>query len=456
MKRLLMAGLLVATTGCTGPRNETEATGPERAALVAKIDSIINGPIARGKVAGASIAVVKGRDTIAVRAFGKANIELDVPTPPHAGYQIGSVTKQFTAAAVLQLVERGKINLDDDVTKYLPGYNTGGRKIPVRRLLNHTSGIRNYTEIPAFRAFAPRRLDRDTLVALLSKQPFDFEPGDEQRYTNSAFFLAGLIIAKASGMPYEEYVQKHLFDQAGMKDSYYCSDSKIHTNAVTGYDIDSTGLIYKGTMSHQWPYAAGSLCSSAIDQVAWNEALHRNGTILGAAAYQTMITPTALNDGTVPGYGMGIAVRPRLGRKVLHHGGGIDGFVSENLYFPDDSLSVVVLFSGGENPEQYAVEIARLILGDRGADQAQAMDGDINRFAGTYVDRNGGGAEIAIVDGKVTAAVPALGLSGLAMTYLGGGAFAGDRLRLRFADGGQAPATVRMDLEYYNLLLTRK
>ena len=115
-----------------------------------------------------------------------------------------------------------------------------------------------------------------------------------------------------------------------------------------------------------------------------------------------------------------------------------------------------MLFSGGENPEQYAVEIAKLILGDRGADQAQAMDGDISRFAGSYVDRNGGGAEIAIVGGKVTAAVPALGLSGVAMTYLGGGTFAGDGLRLTFAQGGRAPATVRMDLEYYNLLLTRK
>src|SRR5262249_34986975 len=219
-----------------------------------------------------------------------------------AVYEIGSGTKQFTAAALLQLVEQGKVNLDDDISKDLPDYNAQGRKIPVRRLLDHTSGIKGYTEIPEFRTLIPLKLPRDTLVKIFSKKPFDFEPGEEQIYNNSAFFLTGMIIAKVSGMPYEDYVEKNLFAKAGMNDSHYCSESKIIKNKVEGYDTDSTGPINKGALSHKWPYAAGSLCSSAVDLVRWNEALHRDGKILGPAAYQEMITPGKLNDGTVVGY----------------------------------------------------------------------------------------------------------------------------------------------------------
>lgn len=149
--QIAVAGLLVMAA-CGGAKTATAPSGnAKRQALVTEIDWIISEPIAAGKVAGASIAIVKGRDTIAVQGFGKANLELDVPTKAHATYEIGSVTKQFTGAAIMQLVEQGKISLDDDMSKYLPDYNAQGRKITVQRLLDHTSGIKGYTEIPEFR-----------------------------------------------------------------------------------------------------------------------------------------------------------------------------------------------------------------------------------------------------------------------------------------------------------------
>lgn len=456
--QLAVAGLFVMA-GCGGAETASAPSGnAERQALVAKIDSIINEPIAAGKVAGASIAIVKGRDTIAVQGFGKANLELDVPTKARATYEIGSVTKQFTGAAIMQLVEQGKISLDDDLSKYLPDYNAQGRKITVERLLDHTSGIKGYTEIPEFRTLSLFKYPRDTLVTIFSKKPFDFEPGQEQIYNNSAFFLAGLIIEKVSGMSYEEYVQKNLFDKAGMKDAHYCSESKIVKGKATGYDADSAGLIQKEPISHQWPYAAGSLCASAIDLVAWNEALHQKGAILGAAAYQEFITPETLTDGTALGYSKGIAVYPRVGHRALHHGGGIPGFLSSNNYFPDDSLSVVVLFNGsGAGPDEYAMKIAELVLG-KPADQAKAMDGDAARFAAVYAGRGRGRPmemTIAVADGNVTAKTP-FGEKPDTLTYIGNNTFLMGEAHLIFSEQGGKITKLRIDAGYGNNVLDRK
>ena len=461
------AWLVVLTAGaaaCGGakgtPGGSAPAQGGDRPALVAKIDSIISTEITKGMVAGASIAIVKGKDTIAVQSFGKANIELNVPTMAHATYEIGSVTKQFTAAALLQLVEQGKVNLDEDITKYLPGYNSQGHQIPVRRLLDHTSGIKGYTELKAFGPLSAFKLPRDTLVKLFSKEPFDFNPGDEEIYNNSAFFLAGLIIEKVSGTPYEDYIQKNLFDKAGMKDAHYCSESKVYKNQVTGYDGDSAGFVHKAPISHQWPYAAGSICSSAIDLVAWNEALHREGKILGPAMHQEMITPGKLNDGTTLGYGKGIAVYPRVGHKAYHHGGGIPGFLSENIYFPDDSLSVVVLFnSAREGPDNFALAIAQLILGPP-AEHSTPMEGDVHRFVGTFAG-NGRGRPTEIVvtvkDGKVMAKLPGPPSdSARTLTYIGGNKFAHDEMDLIFLGQNGKIGTLRIDAGYGNNLLKRK
>ncbi len=452
--------IAIGLAGCGGNSSGAGAGDAARRALVATIDSIVTAPIAAGKVVGASIAVVKGRDTIAVKGFGKANLELDVPTPPRTSYEIGSVTKQFTGAAIMQLVEQGKISLDDDLSKYLPDFKTGGRKISIRRLLDHTSGIKGYTEIPEFREIGLVKRPIDTLLKLVQKKPFDFEPGEEQIYNNTAFFLAGLIVEKVSGMSYQEYVQKNLFDKAGMKDAHYCSETRIHKGKATGYDSDSAGPVLKAPLSHVWPYAAGSLCSSAIDLVAWNEALHRDGKILGPAAYQEFITPYKLNDGTLVGYSKGIAVYGRLGHRTLHHGGGINGFLSENMYFPDDSLSVVVLFNtaGPGSPDEAAEAIAEAVLG-KAPDLSKPVDGDINRFAGTFTGRGRGRpAEFvfAVDAGKLTVKGQAPRDSARTLSYIGNNTFTREYLNYIFADQGGKITGVRLDGGYGNNPLKRK
>ena len=187
--------------------------------LATTIDAIVEAPIKAGKVAGASLVVARGNQTIVERAYGFADLQLDVPTPPGAIYEIGSVTKQFTAAAMLLLAEDGKLSLDDELTKFLPDYPTAGHRVTVRHLLNHTSGIKGYTELPEFGEFMMLRKPKDELVKLFSSKPFDFPPGEDLIYNNSAFFLLGLIIEKVAGQSYADFVKARLFEKAGMKDS---------------------------------------------------------------------------------------------------------------------------------------------------------------------------------------------------------------------------------------------
>lgn len=367
------------------------AQGRPRAEQVAAIDSIAQAPIKTGRAAGMSVAVVRGADTIVLRGYGHADLELDVPTPAGAVYEIGSVTKQFTAAAIFQLAERKALSLDDEITKHLPTYPTQGHRITIRRLLNHTSGIKGYTELPRFwTAIAMRDLHRDSLVEFFAKEPFDFAPGEMMIYNNSAYFLLGLVIEKASGESYETYVKKHLFDPADMKASHYCTNDVIVKNRAKGYAFGQQGLQRAPYLSHVWPYSAGSLCSTAGDLVAWNRALHGSrgagGSILPAHAYQEYLTPGTLNDGAQLRYAYGLAITETDGRRRISHGGGIYGYASEARYYPSEDLIIVVLINtaGGSNPSAIADGIENVVLGNAPAPPERRFAGDLNRFTGTY------------------------------------------------------------------------
>jgi CubicO group peptidase (beta-lactamase class C family) len=308
-----------------------------------------------------------------------------VPTPERAIYEIGSVTKQFTAAAILQLQEQGKLSLDDEITKYLPNYPVQGRRVTIRRLLDHTSGIKGYTELPEFAALMSRSLLRDSLVALFGVKPFDFAPGDAMVYNNSAYFLLGLVIEKVSGVSYAVYMRENLFKRAGMPDSRYCSNTDVVPRRAHGYDAAPGGLRLAQYIDFTWPYAAGSLCTTAGDLVAWTRALH-GGAILGAAAYRELLSPGTLNDGTTLRYAKGLFVGDSvLGHRTIHHGGDIPGFSTELAYFPDDSLVVAVLVNtaGPVRPGTIASDIVRVTLGDR-SPTAVAFRGRAADYVGEY------------------------------------------------------------------------
>jgi CubicO group peptidase (beta-lactamase class C family) len=333
------------------------------------------------------------------------------------------VTKQFTASAILQLAEQGKLSLDDDLAKYLPDYPEQGHRISIRRLMDHTSGIKGYTEMPGFGAIAVRKFPRDSLVAMFSKAPFDFAPGEALVYNNSGYFLLGLIVEKVSGKPYAEYVRENLFARAGMADSRYCSENAVVKRRAHGYDAGPGGLVRAAYLDHTWPFAAGSLCSTTGDLIAWTRALH-GGKILGAAAYRELITPDTLNDGTRLRYAKGLAVTPVAGHRAIHHSGGIYGFRSDLAWFPDDSAIIVVLVNtaGPVNPGEVVAAMAERLLGKREPAPGRPVAGDLAEFAGAW--RGLGRGNPLILRTSVDSA-------GLSFQAQGPGAGPGQRRRLR-------------------------
>ncbi|MEQ9397585.1 MAG: serine hydrolase domain-containing protein [Longimicrobiales bacterium] len=376
--------------------------------LRATLDSLARSHVAQSLVPGVSVAVVHRGDTLLLGGYGSADIEWDVPTPADgdAVYQIGSVTKQFTAAALLLLVERGEVDLDADVREYLPDYDTQGRSIPLRRLLDHTSGIKGYTEMPVLGRIITQDLPRDTLVALFEAEPFEFEPGAALIYNNSAYFLVGLIIEKVSGTSYEDFVARHFFEPLGMTRSSYCDEAAVISRRAHGYDTGPSGLRLKGYLDHQWPYAAGSLCSTVGDLVRWNQALH-GGRVLQPESYRAMTTPMPLTDGAPVRYAMGLQVDERGGHRMIAHGGGINGFLSDGRYFPDDDLLVVVLqnSAGPAGPAALSLALVDAVLGPPPALPARTYAGDLSLFAGRYRGPARGATltlDVSAVDGALS------------------------------------------------------
>jgi CubicO group peptidase (beta-lactamase class C family) len=452
--------LVLLSLACSGGTSGSGAGGgnADRQALVGLIDSIVSQPISDGKAAGAAIMVVKGNDTIAYQGFGKADLEWDVPMHHDAVFEIGSVTKQFTGAAIMQLVEQGKVDLDADITTYVD-FPTKGRKIAVRQLLDHTSGIRGYTETPSLRARFRDDLPPDSILALVAKEPFDFEPGEQEVYNNSAFFLAGRIIEKVSGLTYADYLQQNFFDKLGMDRTSYCSVTKVVKQRAHGYEPDSAGLNVKGYISHSWPYAAGSLCSSVGDLLKWNRALH-GGQVLGAEAYAELIRPGTLNDGTTLRYAKGLALTDLAGRRAIWHDGGINGFISLNRYLPDDSLHVIVLWNSANEGLDVGEAIIEAVLGKKVA-EGQTFEGDLGQFAGEWhgVGRGQPMEMTVAVDSAGNLTTQIKGSKELdTLRYVGGDEFHVGQTRaiLKFDRTNGVPSRLRFDMGYAYLFLTRK
>jgi CubicO group peptidase (beta-lactamase class C family) len=450
----LLVGAFVLTPSLAAQR-------ANRAATVAAIDSLVAAALKDGRAAGMSVGVLRGDDILVLKGYGKADLELDVATPPNAVYEIGSVTKQFTAAALLLLAEDGKLSLDDDLTKHLPDYPTAGNKIPLRRLLDHTSGIKGYTELPKFQTIMTRRLPKDSLVALFQDQPFDFPTGRGLVYNNSAYFLVGLIIEKVSGMPYGEFVAKRFFEPLGMRDSHYCNERKIVKNRAHGYDMGPAGqLMLKGYIDHTYPYAAGSLCSTAADMLTWMRALH-SGKVLRERAYKSLVTPDTLDDGARVRYAKGLAVYSLGGRPAIEHGGGINGYLSSSIWLPEERMAVVVLINtaGPVAADNVATSIVDVVLGRKPDAPAVPLTSDVAPYTGTY-EGPGRGSRLTLtfVSDSGYLALRQPGAQNPArLRYMGNDVFNRGRELLTFMrDSSGKVVSVRVDRVYQNTVLTKR
>jgi D-alanyl-D-alanine carboxypeptidase len=343
-----LSALLLANAGVANA--QARPATMTRAALVTRIDSIAAAPVKSGAVAGIAVAVVRGRDTLLMKGYGLADVENQVAVTPETVFKIGSLTKQFTSAAVMQLVERKSVSLDDHLNKYIPNFPTHGRTIAVRHLLNHTSGIPSYTDIgPRFGRVSRMDLAPDSLIHIVANDSLQFEPGRQFYYNNTGYFMLGMVIEKVTGTKYGDYLESNLFKQTGLNHTRYCDSRRIIPRRAQGYDRPPSGLVNTDFLSMQLPAAAGSLCSTIGDLVSWTVQLN-SARVVTAESYRQMTTPIVFANGRPMTYGFGLSSDTIGGRRIISHGGAINGFNSFMSYVPQDSLVIVVLANTAPAP----------------------------------------------------------------------------------------------------------
>ena len=291
---------------------------------------------------GAAVLVAKDGQALLRKGYGMASVELGVPMQPDGVFEIASITKEFTAAAILMLQDRGKLSLDDEITKYLPEYPTHGQKITIFHLLTHTSGVPDFTALPEWWPRMREDMSVQQILGLFKDKPLEFTPGEKQGYSNSGYTLLGAIIEKVSGKSYEDFMEQEMLAPLGMTRSRNWHPAEIVPGFVTGYDKEENGYRTALPISMTQSFAAGSLLSTVDDLALWAEALP-SGKLLKRETFERMTTPVKLASGQTTKGGYGIQVFEENGKRILAHGGGVPGFNSYLLSIPGEHLVVAVL-----------------------------------------------------------------------------------------------------------------
>ncbi|GAB2560208.1 serine hydrolase [Spirosoma areae] len=316
----------------------------------AKIDALLQQYVANRQFNGSVLVAEKGQ-VIFKKGYGMANMEWNIPNAPDTKFRLGSITKQFTAMLIMQLVEQGKLKLTGKVTDYLPDYpKATGDKITIHHLLTHTSGIPNYTSFTDFFATKSRNpYNPEAFTKEFAGLPLEFEPGSKFSYSNSGYFLLGVIIEKVTGKAYADVLKANILSPAQLQDTGYDLFSPILPKRATGYEKRSNGYVNAPYLDMSIPYAAGSLYSTVEDLYRWDQALYTD-KLLPASAKATMYTPYL--QGYAYGWGVGKVKVGQLTDSllVIEHGGGINGFNTLISRLPKDKQFVVLLNNTGGAP----------------------------------------------------------------------------------------------------------
>jgi len=329
--------------------------------LETKIDSILLAKYKPNQPGAVAIVTKKGK-VFYKKAFGNANMELEVPMLTNNIFKIGSMTKQFTAISILMLQEQGQLNLDDEITKYIPDYPTHGQKITIHNLLTHTSGIKSYTSIKAFYKRTKTDLTPIELIDFFKNETPDFNSGTKYKYNNSGYIILGHIIELISNQSYAEFISQHIFQPLNMSSSFYGSFSKLIKNRASGYHSKNGTYINATYLSLTLPYAAGSLMSSVDDLLKWQQAI-KNNTLINQDSKDKVFTNYKLKDGESINYGYGWSLKSISNVPTYEHGGAIPGFKSMGVYIPSEDIYIVVLTNCDCNsPTKATQKIAEEII----------------------------------------------------------------------------------------------
>lgn len=327
-------------------------------ALREKVDAVVWQALATTGIPSASIAIVEGGAIAYLQAYGDGRIEPHTPALPAMRYSIGSISKQFTAAAMLLLAEQGKLSLDDPVSRFVPGL-TRGDEVTIRELLSHTSGYQDYWPQDYVPPFMLRPITATEIVDQWARKPLDFAPGTQWQYSNTNFVIAGLIVEKAGGEPLLQFLSEHIFAPLGMKSVMNIDQNRLTETDATGYMRYALGPPRLAPKEGKgWLFAAGELAMPAEDLAKWDVSMI-NQTVLRPASYADLEKEIVLKNGVGTRYGLGVAVRESFGQRVIEHEGEVSGFTAHNMVFPDARMAVVVLVN--EDSVDASSDIARKI-----------------------------------------------------------------------------------------------
>ena len=316
---------------------------PTDAEIAAAADTLAARALSQAGAAGLSVAVARNGKVIFSKGYGLAEVEHDVKVDGDSMFRMGSITKQFTAAAIMRLVEQGRIGLDDPVTRHVAGYNTHGREITLRHLLTHTSGIKSYTELKRVMVDEPEReFTHQEMLDMVQNEPLAFDPGTQFEYSNTGYYLLGMVIENVSGKSYCAYMQDEFFGPLGLTRTRCDSNTEIVKGRAQGYTVVGETLVNDRGLATGTTFAAGGLLASAHDLVVWADALAA-GRVVSPASCTLMSTPAALTGGGAHDYGFGLFIDSLDGHARVQHGGDIFGFNSMLARFPDDGVTVAVM-----------------------------------------------------------------------------------------------------------------
>jgi len=339
--RFLIRNLLIfSILSCASLTANSQTQLP--ADLTDKIDKVASDALARTGVPSASVAIVKEAQIVYVKAYGDAKLEPKTPATSAMRYSIGSISKQFTAAAILLLQEQGKLSLDDKVGKYVPNL-TRANEVTIRQLLSHTSGYQDYWPQDYVMPGMLKPTDAQQIMDAWAKKPLDFEPGTKWQYSNTNYVIAGVIVEKVARMPLLQFLQQKVFTPLGMTSVMDTDQSKLGDTDPIGYLRYGLGPLRPAPKEGKgWLFAAGELAMPAADLAKWDISM-MDQKLLKPASYREMQTDVLLKNGLDTHYGLGVDVNSQGGHRAISHGGEVSGFTAQNTVFPDDRAAIVVL-----------------------------------------------------------------------------------------------------------------
>ena len=448
--RRTLSWLVPCAFALSAPAGAQVPASPARIARL--VDSVAAAAMRATRTPGLVVVVRRGDTTVVARGYGVANVDARTPETARTVHQIGSISKQFAAAAVMRLVERRAIALDDPVSRHLPEYRPQGDAVRVRHLLHQTSGIREEFTLPRYGAgISDTTRPNAELMALIEREPLGFAPGARWSYSNSNYALLAKLIERVTGEPYERVLARELFEPLGLRSMHHCAPLPAAAHHARGYTVERGRVVPAPPENMHWIRGDGGLCASGEDLARWARAL-ATGRAVSVDSYRRMTASARLADGTTPPYGFGLSLVPLDGRhRRVSHGGRMAGFTSTLAYYPDHDVTIVVLANlGGLWIESIEQAIARGVLGvprplvrDRPLGAA-----DRRAYVGAY-DVGVTGVRVRVVDrgGRLWLEWPSPGPT-VRLLHQGGGAFVAaeqpDAIGVTFDRTGAGTATILM------------